>query len=74
MVDFPVALERAQLWMDEVQGVQAVGEGEFEGKKCIAVHITLPEAAAKLPAEFDGYKVVIEQGDPIHAQQNENQR
>lgn len=74
MVDFPVALEHAQVWMDEVQGVQAVGECEFEGKKCISVYITLPEAAAKLPAEFEGYKVVIEQGDPIHAQEREIER
>jgi hypothetical protein len=68
MVDFPVALEHAQVWMDEVHGVAGVGEGEFEGKKCISVHITLPEAAAKLPAEFEGYKVVIRQGGPFQAQ------
>lgn len=74
MVDFPAALEQAQIWMDEVQGVQAVGECEFEGNKCISVYITVPEAAAKLPAQFKGYKVVIEQGDPIQAQEGEIER
>ena len=54
MVDFPVALEHAQAWMDEVQGVEAVGECELKGKKCISVYISLPEAAAKLPSKFEG--------------------
>lgn len=74
MVDFPVALEHAQAWMDEVQGVQAVGECEFEGEKCISVYITLPEAAAKLPSQFEGYKVMIEEGDPFHAQERATPR
>lgn len=74
MVDFPVALEQAQVWMDEVPGVQAVGECEFEGKKCIAVHLTDPEAAARLPSEFQGYKVIIEQGGPFQAQEADTAR
>lgn len=74
MVDFPVALEHAQVWMDEVQGVEAVGECETEGEKCIYVYITLPEAAAKLPSEFEGYKVVVEQGGPLQAQEAETER
>jgi hypothetical protein len=74
MVDFPVALERAQVWMDEVRGVEAVGECESEGKKCISVYISLPEAAAKLPSEFEGYKVVIEHTDPFQAQEAESPR
>jgi hypothetical protein len=74
MVDFPVALEHARVWMDEVQGVEAVGECETEGEKCISVYVTLPEAAAKLPSEFEGYKVVIEQGGPIQAQEAEIER
>lgn len=69
MVDFPVALQQAQVWMDEVQGVEAVGEGERDGKKCISVYVSLPEAAAKLPSEFQGYKVVIEQTGPFQAQE-----
>ena len=74
MVDFPVALEHAQVWMDEVRGVQAVGECEFEGKKCISVYVTLPEAAAALPSEFEGYKVIIEQGGPFQAQDADTAR
>lgn len=74
MVDFPVALEHAQVWMDEVQGVQAVGECELEGKRCISVYVTFPEAAARLPSEFEGYKVIIEHGDPIHAQEGDIER
>ena len=74
MVDFPVALEHAQAWMDEVQGVEAVGECELEGKKCISVYISVPEAAAKLPSKFEGYRVVIEQGGPFQAQEADSER
>lgn len=69
MVDFPIALEHAQVWMDEIPGVQAVGECETAGEKCIYVYITVPEAVHKLPAEFEGYKVIIQQGGPIQAEE-----
>lgn len=74
MVDFPEALQHAQVWMDEVQGVEAVGECEFEGEPCISVYISLPEAAARLPSEFQGFKVVIEHGGPFQAQETDTRR
>ena len=67
-MDFPAVLESAQVWVENVDGVAAVGEGESEGEKCIYVYITLPDAVGKIPSEYHGYKVIIEQGDPISAQ------
>lgn len=69
MVDFPAALQEAQVWMDEIPGVQAVAECESAGEKCIYVYVTVPDAAARLPAEFKGYRVIVEQGDPMQAQE-----
>ena len=69
MVDFQAVLESAQVWVQEIDGVQAVGECESEGKKCIYVYVTLPDAMSEIPSEYRGYNVIIEQGDPIHAQE-----
>lgn len=68
MVDFPAVLESAHAWVEEIKGVQAVGECETDGEKCIFVYVTSPDAADKIPSEYHGYKVVIQQGDPIQLQ------
>jgi hypothetical protein len=67
-MDFPAALQSAQAWVQEVDGVEAVGETTQDGQKCIYVYITQPEAASKIPSEFYNYRVVVQQGPPIQAQ------
>jgi hypothetical protein len=68
MGDFPAALQSAHAWVEEIRGVQAVGECEADGEKCIYVYVTSPEASEHIPSEHQGYKVVIQHGEPIQLQ------
>ena len=54
--------------MNEIPGVGSVGESVYDGKPCIWVYVTAPEAAAKLPKTFHGFAVNIQGGDIIQAQ------
>jgi hypothetical protein len=69
MGDIAAALQEAQRWLDSVPGVAAVGETECDGRPCIYVYVTSPEAAAQIPAELQGHRVVIQSGEPIQAQE-----
>jgi hypothetical protein len=68
MPDLAAALQDAQVWMDEIPGVESVAESESDGKPCIWVYVTSPEAAARLPKTFQGYIVRVQAGDVIQAQ------
>ena len=62
------AVRAASAWT-ELDGVEIVGASKTrEGKDCIFVQVSSAAAAARLPKTFEGYEVVIEQGDKVHAQ------
>jgi hypothetical protein len=62
-MDIMAAVHRAEKWMDDVEGVIGVSQGEVHGKPAIVVFITSSEAADDLPTEFEGYPVVTELSD-----------
>ena len=64
---FDRALQKAQTWMDEVDGVVGVAEGQFEGERCITVWVTIKEAAQSLPPVVDGIRVIVEMSEPFQA-------
>lgn len=67
-MDFATALAEAQTWMDEVEGVQGVAEGELDGERCITVFVAGPDAADKIPAQLAEHKVVVEHSGLFDAQ------
>jgi len=60
VMDFDKALEKATAWMDEIDGVVGVGQGEADGKPTIVVSVTLPEVGDGLPETFHGHPVVVD--------------
>lgn len=67
-MDFSEALQKAEAWLDEIEGVEGIAQGEMGGKDCITVFISLNEAAEKIPNTFHGHMVVIEYSDNFHVQ------
>jgi hypothetical protein len=67
-MDIEAALQKAEAWLDEIEGVEGVAQGKMDEKDCITVFVTIPEAAEKIPKEFHGYPVCVEFTDPFHAQ------
>ena len=61
------ALRLAEVWMDEIDGVKGVAQGGLGGKECITVFVSMKEAAGKLPDEFHGFKVVVEESGEFDA-------
>lgn len=61
------AIEKAEQWMDDIDGVEGVAEGEQDGKPTITVFVSKEEAKAKLPTELEGYPVVVEENGPFEA-------
>lgn len=59
-MDFEAALEEAQAWTQEIDGVTSVAEGEADGKPAIVVSINRGEATAELPQELHGHPVVVD--------------
>lgn len=58
------ALRLAEAWMDEIDGVKGVAQGKKGGEDCISVFVSMKESKGKIPAEFHGFKVdVQESGD-----------
>ena len=58
-MDFEDALAKAKRWLDTIDGVKGVGEGQFEGERCISVFVTDREVAKKLPDQLGGHRVSI---------------
>ena len=67
-MDIAEALRKAEAWLDEIEGVEGVAQGKTGENDCITVLVSLTEAAKKIPSNFHGYKVVIDNTDSFHAQ------
>ena len=57
-MDISHTVHKAEAWMDEIEGVTGVGQGERDGRPVVEVFVKDRETAEKLPAELDGYPVV----------------
>jgi hypothetical protein len=65
---FSEALALAQRWMDDIEGVEGVAEGEIDGNRCITVFISDPAAAGKIPDHLGEHRVIVEQSGHFQAQ------
>ena len=65
MMDLTETLRKAEAWLDEIDGVEGVAEGEFEGRPCITVFVSTNKALSKIPDEFLGFKVAVEMTEAI---------
>ncbi|CAM3626335.1 hypothetical protein ZORO111903_13920 [Zobellia roscoffensis] len=53
------ALKEIQSWLF-LKGIEGVAQGEYDGKPCITVFVSLTEVKNTLPETYKGFKVVIE--------------
>lgn len=67
MSTLEAALAKAQRWMDEVDGVVGIAQGEVDGEDCITVFATHNGVLAHLPPTLDGFRVVVEFGGHLDA-------
>ncbi len=67
-MDFATALQKAEGWLDEIEGVEGVAQGKVGECHCITVFVSQEEAAEKLPSTFHGFKVVVEHTGSFHAE------
>ena len=66
------ALAAATQWVGE--GIEGVGEGRnADGEPCIVVLVSEldPDKRAKIPTEYAGFEVVLDDSDTIHALDDE---
>ncbi|HSR66950.1 MAG TPA: hypothetical protein VLU25_03325 [Acidobacteriota bacterium] len=61
------ALRKAESWLDEIDGVEGVGQGKSGQEDCITVFVSHEAVAEKLPKELDGFKVVVSAGGHFQA-------
>ena len=61
------ALQMAENWLD-IDGIEGVAQGRINDEDCIAVFVSNPKASEKVPSEFQGYRVVVEETGPFNAQ------
>ena len=59
-MDFEAALTEARSWVDEIDGVVGVDQGEADGKPAIVVSVARAEVAGELPEELHGHPVVVD--------------
>lgn len=52
-------IRKAEAWMDEIEGVTGVTQGERDGRIVVEVFVRDRETAEKLPIALDGYPVVV---------------
>ena len=57
-MDISETIHKAEAWMDELEGVVGVAQGEREGQTVVEVFVRDRKAAKGLPDELDGYPVV----------------
>jgi len=64
------AVDALRAWVDQqaIDGVAVISDCVRDDQPCLFVYVTSPEAARHLPAEFQGFRLVVEAGDPIQAQ------
>lgn len=60
-MDIEHALHEAERWLDEIEGVQGVGQGKADGEDCITVFVSSKLVAGEIPDELHGFKVVVEE-------------
>lgn len=72
--DISAALEQLSRQIMTLQGVAAIGESVCDGEPCLKVYVVdlTPEVEARIPATFDGYRVVIEKSGEIRALSEED--
>lgn len=64
------AVDALRAWVDRqhIDGVAIVSDCVRDQAPCLYVYVTSPEAAQHLPETFEGFEVIVEQGDPVQAQ------
>ena len=66
-MDILHTIRKAEAWMDEIEGVSGVAQGERDGQVVVEVYVRDHETAARLPSELDGYPVVATVTDEFTA-------
>ena len=67
--DIDRALEFATSWMDSIDGVSGVGQGQTgDGRDAVIVYVSRPEAADELPPTVEGVPVVVKHTGIFEAQ------
>ena len=64
------ALDQANGWIDEFEGIEIIGQGLKDGNACIMVFVSRPlsEFTDKIPKEVKGFAVVVEESGQIDIQ------
>ncbi len=63
------AVQHATAWMDSVEGVTGVGQGQTtDGRDAVIVYATRSEVADELPSSIEGVPVVVQQTGAFEAQ------
>jgi hypothetical protein len=57
-MDISETIHKAEAWMDEIEGVVGVAQGERDGETVVEVFVRDKAAGKRLPRELDGYPVV----------------
>ena len=60
------ALKEIQPWLNK-KGIEGVSQGEHNGVACITVFVSASEVRKILPAEYNGFKVVVEETGSFNA-------
>lgn len=62
-------VELATSWMDSIDGVVGVAQGQTtDGRDAIVVYISGQFAAGELPATLEGFPVIIHESEPFQTQ------
>jgi hypothetical protein len=69
------AIDALRAWIDQqrIDGVAVISDCVRDDEPCLYVYVTSPDAADRLPAEFRGFKLHIEGGDPVRALEVESE-
>ena len=59
-MDFKSALSQAQAWINEIDGVESVAEGLYDGKPCITVFVSSAVPRNTLPDTLGEWKIVVQ--------------
>ena len=64
------ALDQANGWLDEFEGIEGIGQGLKDGQDCIKVFVSRPssEFTDKIPKAVKGFAVVVEESGQIDIQ------
>lgn len=62
-------VQLATSWMDSIDGVTGVGQGETsDGRDAVIVYVNRPDAANKIPESLEGVPVVVKETGNFEAQ------